>query len=111
LHVAAELVGNTLVIRLHGELDMYTAEEFKHEAERHLMDLRVKNLVLVLSKTSLIDSSGVGAILGRYRTIQQRGGTMIAVGLRPVVKRILKLSGVLGVVETAESERRALARL
>jgi len=111
VHVAAELVGNTLVIRLQGELDMHTVEEFKHEAERYLMDKRVKNLVLVLSKTSLIDSSGVGAILGRYRTIKERGGTMIAVGLRPVVKRILKLSGVLNVVETAESERRALARL
>ena len=35
---------------------------------------------------------------------------MVAVGLRPI-PRTLELSGVLRVIQTAESERRALAQL
>jgi len=111
LNVQAERVGSHLVVRITGELDLHTVNAFRQAIDREIATRRSKNLVLVMSDVSFIDSSGVGAILGRYKSIKAQGGKMVAVGLRPIPRRTLELSGVLRVIQTAESERRALAQL
>ncbi len=111
MNVQAERVGSHLVVRITGELDLHTVNAFRQAIDREIATRRSKNLVLVMSDVSFIDSSGVGAILGRYKSIKAQGGKMVAVGLRPIPRRTLELSGVLRVIQTAESERRALAQL
>lgn len=110
MKVDTETIGSNLVVRLSGELDMHTADTFRQEADTALIS-GVKNLILVLSNVTFIDSSGVGALLGRYRIVKERQGKMVLVGLRPAVRRVLDMSGVLGITETADSERRALSRV
>lgn len=111
MNVQAERVGSHLVVRIQGELDLHTVNAFRQAVDKEMAVGRTKNMVLVMNDVSFIDSSGVGAILGRYRSINAQGGQMVAVGLRPLTRRILELSGVLRVIQTATSERRALARL
>ena len=111
MQVKAEQIGASLVVHLEGELDLHTVDTFREMVDQAMKAGRAKNLVLVLSDVSFIDSSGVGAILGRYKLVASQGGKMVAVGLRPVAKRVLEMSGVLRLIATADSERRALARL
>jgi stage II sporulation protein AA (anti-sigma F factor antagonist) len=111
LNVQTKRVGANLVVRLSGELDLHTAEHFRQIVDGELASGKVRNLVLVLKDVPFIDSSGVGAILGRYRLVHGLQGKLVVTGLRPAVKRVLEMSGVLSIMETADSERRALARL
>jgi stage II sporulation protein AA (anti-sigma F factor antagonist) len=90
---------------------MHTAPSFRRKADAGLTPQTVKNLVVVLSNVPFIDSSGVGALLGRYRIVQERQGTMVLVGMNTAVRRVLEMSGVLAITDTADTERRALARL
>lgn len=108
MKVHTRRVGASLVVRLSGELDLFTAETFRQAVDAELAKDGCTNLVLVLKNVTFIDSSGIGAILGRYRLIQARGGRVIAAGLRPPVRRLLEMSGVLRVVGTADTEQFAL---
>jgi stage II sporulation protein AA (anti-sigma F factor antagonist) len=108
LKVQTRRVGASLVVRLSGELDLFTAEAFRQAVDVELAKDGCTNLVLALKNVTFIDSSGIGAILGRYRLIQARRGKVVAAGLRPSVRRLMEMSGVLRVVETAETEQSAL---
>jgi len=43
---------------------------------------------------SFMDSSGIGVILGRYRTLASRGGTVSVKNMNAHVERIFILSGM-----------------
>ena len=41
-----------------------------------------------------MDSSGVGMIIGRYKTMKARGGSVHACGLHPPVDKLFHLAGL-----------------
>lgn len=104
--------GKTLLVYLEGELDVHTAAPFKEKITDELAaGVPPTNLVLLMDKVSFVDSSGVGAILGRYREIQAHGGRMAVVGLQLPVKKVFELSGMTKIISVHDSEGEALASL
>ncbi|NPV52298.1 MAG: anti-sigma factor antagonist [Firmicutes bacterium] len=101
--------GRSLVVRLGGELDLKTAGEFRdavdHELDRHG---QIQNIVLIFNEVTFIDSSGLGAILGRYKRASQMGGKLVAAGLTPQIRKIFELSGLLKIIPVCDSESQAL---
>ena len=67
-------VGNTLVVRMGGELDMLLSDYLREEIDTRLEQSGVRNLILNLEKVSFIDSSGLGLIIGRYKKLKALGG-------------------------------------
>lgn len=100
--------GSTLVAKLSGELDLLTAPSFRSQVDGALQESASRNLVLELSKLSFVDSSGLGAILGRYKAVSQLGGRMLLVDPQPQVKRIFTLSGLFKIMDLAPSLEQAL---
>lgn len=96
-----------LVIRAEGEFDVHAAEEFKTAVDEALVASGVRNLALSLRGVSFIDSSGVGAILSRYKKVQSAGGDVILMNLQPQVARILDLAGVCKLLKVYQSEKHA----
>ncbi|HBT20474.1 MAG TPA: anti-sigma F factor antagonist [Peptococcaceae bacterium] len=111
MKIQVEKLKDTLFLRLKGEFDMLTADEFRSAVDDHFDGKRVKNLILDISKVSFIDSSGLGAILARYKKIKQLNGNMVIVGAKPQVKRVLELSGVVKIIEVYDDEKSALMGL
>lgn len=98
----------TLIVRVVGELDLAAADEFRQETDLAIEKQCSNNIILNLAGVSFIDSSGLGVILGRYKKIAMRGGKMAIVGAPVQVRRILELSGVLGISRAYENEDEAL---
>jgi len=99
--------GDVLLVRLTGELDQCSASGIRRDLDALLDDPRVRHLVLDLAGMPFMDSSGLGVILGRYRELRQRGGTVSLMRLSPQVKRIYDLSGmarIIPVIEKKEDE-------
>lgn len=91
---------DTVSAELIGELDHYSAEGIRAQLDALIADPRVKRLVLDLSNLSFMDSSGIGVMLGRYRTLSRRGGTMAVRGeLVPAIERIFQMSGLYQIIE------------
>lgn len=110
MKIDSEVLENTLILRLHGELDVHTAEIFKAEADE-LLDLGPSNVILNVEEVTFIDSSGLGAILGRFKRISSAQGRMVIVRPKPHIRQILELSGLRQIIPVYYSEKTALNRL
>ena len=89
---------DSLLVKVTGDLDLVVAKEFREKIDEQLEQQQKQNLIVDLSQVKFIDSSGLGAILGRYKIIQGMGGKMTIIGANPTVYRILDLSGVMKII-------------
>lgn len=111
MQIVTSLARDSLIVRLSGELDLQLSETFKSEVNRRLAESgEVRHLVLDLRGVTFIDSSGIGAIIGRYKQIHNgRNGKVVAFGPRPQVRRVLEFSGLLRLLAVADTQQQALA--
>ena len=92
-----------MIVRLKADLDMTeTVDAFL------LMNPQIKTLQIDLSAVSFIDSSGLGAIIGRYKNMLLRQGTLSLVNPAPNVCRILEMSGLKKLVSASVSAKEVL---
>jgi anti-sigma B factor antagonist len=99
------------VIALSGEVDIYTAPQFK-ERMLELLDGGVTNLVVDLSQVTFIDSTALGVLIGGVRRVNSAGGAMALVVVSRPVQRVLSITGldrVFTIHETREAALEALA--
>ena len=93
--------GTNLTIHMPKELDHHNAEEIKREADRLLGTRNIRSIIFDFEKTSFMDSSGIGLIMGRYKQMQMISGTLRVTNVPNYIKRVIRLSGLdkLGVLE------------
>lgn len=102
-------VGQSLVVRLAGELDLVAAAEFKRTVDELLDRRKVRNLYVNLERVTFLDSSFLGALLGRYRRINQEGGQMGVIRPAGQIRPTLELSGVFRTMPEFGTEVEALS--
>lgn len=113
IQIQHEVLEGTLLVTVAGELDLETAPRLRALVDSQLARSGARNLLLDLAGVSFLDSSGMGAILGRYRTVAAAGGRMGIAGASTGIKRVLRLSGVAQIVSlfnTRETGLRSMAR-
>ena len=69
-----KIIDNYLMIRMPTEIDHHKSVDISKRADRYIMSKKVGNVVFDFERTTFMDSSGVGVILGRYRKISCFGG-------------------------------------
>lgn len=98
MQLAKKKNGSLLTVALSGELDHHNAAAVREELDR-LIAGGVTVLTLDMSGITFMDSSGIGVILGRYRRMSERGGKLCISGLSGYAEKILKMAGVLSLIE------------
>lgn len=97
---------NCLTIFLPKEVDHHNAEEIRKNADLMIERNHIKYVIFDFGKTEFMDSSGIGAIMGRYRIIRLVGGEVWAVHTNERIKKILTLSGMTKIMQIYEEEQR-----
>ena len=92
---------DSVLARLSGELDHHTAPQARKKLEEALKDPSVLALTVDLSELTFMDSSGIGVLLGRYKTLCGRGGALFVKDPQPQVERVMRTSGLYSVVKRA----------
>lgn len=109
MKVETKRVGRALVVRCSGELDLASAPEFRRAVDAELSEWEgLRQVILNLGQVTFVDSSGLGAILGRYKRAQQRQGSMVLVDVPPALRRLLEFSGIFRLLPTRATEDEAL---
>ncbi|MGI6144156.1 MAG: STAS domain-containing protein [Peptococcia bacterium] len=98
---------NTLIVRVDGDFDLVTANEFREKIDHSLEETVSQNLLLDLTKTNFIDSSGLGVILGRYRKVKANQGEVIICGAKPAIVNIFEVSGITSLMPICNTEEEA----
>ena len=89
---------NETRLLLEGALDALTAPEIRPIFDKVVADKRRK-VALDLAKVTMIDSSGVGAIVSLFKRVKADGGQMQVVNAKDqplAVLKLLKLDKVFG---------------
>ncbi len=104
MQICSETVGPRAVARLTGELDHHCAAETRAALDALITNSGVVELELDLTGVAFMDSSGLGVILGRYRTLSRRGGRLALRGANRHVDRILRMAGVYALCERRDAQ-------
>jgi anti-sigma B factor antagonist len=92
LDVRTEDQGDLVVVTLGGELDIYTVNEFRAELEN--TDPSSRRLAVDLTDVSLLDSSGLGALVGLLRRARRGEGTVGLVCPSRRLRRVFDITGL-----------------
>ena len=95
--------GRELTLTLRGELDHHGAKEVMQRLEWELDSTLPVKLTLDFSGVSFMDSSGIGVIMGRYKTVTALGGKVIIYGASDAVNRLIEMSGIKSIVTVADN--------
>ena len=69
------------------------------ELDELILDPGVRRLVFDLNGLEFMDSSGIGLIIGRYKLMARRGGSVAVRGPGRRVDQIFQMSGLYQLVE------------
>ena len=90
--ISYERRGETLVVRVGGEIDHHSAVTVRTGIDERITAERPARVMLELSTVDFMDSSGLGLIMGRYALVKQYGGTLAVLDPSPAVVKIMKLA-------------------
>jgi anti-sigma B factor antagonist len=83
----------THVIELAGEVDLYTAPEFK-ERMVQVIEEGKKHVVVDLSKATFIDSTTLGVLVGGVKRLRPEGGSLTLVCTDQNICKIFEITGL-----------------
>ena len=88
-----QLSDNVYVISLAGEVDLYTAPEFKQQ----LLDVignGAKNVIVDFTDTSFIDSTTLGVLVGGVKRLRPNDGQLSLVCSDRNITKIFEITGL-----------------
>ena len=89
-----EVQENCLTIFLPGELDHHNAEEIRKRSDYLIDQNHIRYVIFDFTDTTFMDSSGIGLIMGRHRTMEAIGGSVIVRDPPPHIRQVIRLSGM-----------------
>jgi anti-sigma B factor antagonist len=104
-----QLAGDAYLIALTGEVDLYTAPEFKQE----LLDAiakGAKHVVVDLSGTTFIDSTTLGVLVGGVKRLRSQDGMLSLVSSDRNITKIFEITGLDRVFTIYPTRDEALAK-
>lgn len=100
-----ERMGDTVIVYMPGEIDDYTAGKMTEGTEEVFSDQIVRNAIFDFSRTTFMDSSGIGLITRRFRQLQDRGGSIGVMNVNKRMDKILLMSGIYRIASRLESRQ------
>lgn len=93
-----------LIAYLTGEVDHHCAAAMRQKIDSAVKEYKPSLLVLDFGDVSFMDSSGIGLIMGRYKLINELGGTLHAVNVSPQAHKVMTLAGLESLATITEAE-------
>ena len=87
-------LGRPAVLRLNGDVDFFTEDEFRAQAEKLLDEPDVDRLVVDLGEVGLMDSSGLSLLVDLLRLCREMELPMILRAVPDHVVQLLDLTGL-----------------
>lgn len=94
MSVSIVVKGEVVTACLDGEIDHHTAAEIRNEIDKSVEDNKPTLLVLDFKNVSFMDSSGIGLVMGRYKTISELNGELAIINTSPGIGKVMRLAGM-----------------
>jgi anti-sigma B factor antagonist len=97
------------IITPFGEVDAHTAPGLRQIVVDQLGDPAVRQLIVDLSRTTFLDSSALGVLIGALKRMRERGGRLDVVRPPLAIRRIFEVTALDRVLTMRDSREDALA--
>ena len=105
-----QLSSEAYVISLGGEVDLYTAPEFKQQL-LEVIEQGGKDVVVDLSNTTFIDSTTLGVLVGGVKRLRTNDGRLSLVCSDRNITKIFEITGLDKVFEIYATRDNAISSL
>ena len=105
-----QLANDTYAISLSGEIDLYTAPEFKQQL-LEVIGEGARHVIVDLTTTTFIDSTTLGVLVGGLRRLRSADGDLTIVCSDPNISKIFEITGLDRVFDLADTRDEALSNL
>lgn len=92
-----------LILKITEEIDHHSCEKIKKRADYEIQIHIPKKVIFDFSNVNFMDSSGIGMIIGRYKLLSMFGGKTSMINVKPVIKKVFEMSGILKLIPIEES--------
>ena len=96
------------MVTLEGEVDLYTAPEFREVLLRGI-DEGARRVIVDLSLVTFVDSTALGVLVGGGKRLRKLDGSLLLVCGLDGVRRILEIAGLTGVFAVCATLDEAVA--
>ena len=97
--IRTEYQNEILTALLQGDIDHHTASAMREVIDRTAESCLPQKLVLDFSGVSFMDSSGIGLVIGRYKRMARRGGSVAVTDPGARVDKLFQMSGIYQLVD------------
>lgn len=97
-----------ILVKLNCELDHHISNLLREAIDAKLRSTNAINVLFDFSNVGFMDSSGIGMIMGRYKSVKTLGGNVVVFGQNQQIKRIVQMSGIDRIVKITDSFDNAL---
>ncbi len=98
MEVYTDMEGNNLVFGLVGELDEHSAASVRKKMDERIAEEDFANVILDLSRMSFMDSTGIGVVIGRYKSVRRQNKRLYVRDPSPTVDKIFRMSGLYEII-------------
>ena len=98
---------DTHVVAVAGEIDLFTAPEFKQRVSAPIDEGRT-HVIVDLTETTFIDSSSLGVLIGAHRRLRRLEGRLVIVCSNDAIIKTFRITGLDGVFKLVDSVEAAL---
>lgn len=94
---------NVVVAILSGEIDHHSAKQMRSAIDIAIAKYEPCLLEMDFGDVSFMDSSGIGLVMGRCRSMNAYGGKVIVKNVSPEIQKVMLLSGLDRIVTISNS--------
>ncbi len=92
--VKTDISERILYAYISGEVDHHTAKGIRTQIDSEIEKNSPMQIVLDFSAVTFMDSSGIGLVMGRYKIMQETGGSVIIQNPPQSIKKVMMLAGL-----------------
>src|SRR5262245_10284967 len=108
LHIKSRAVGEVTVLELKGTLVAGLGLETRRSQIEQLVAAQRLKIVLNAKEVSVIDSSGVGDLVGSFSLVKKGGGSLKIAGPSQIMREVLRIARLPTIIEIHDTEEAAL---
>lgn len=101
----------TIIVKINEEIDHHVCEKIKSKIDLAIEFRKAKYLIFDFSGVNFMDSSGIGLIMGRYKTISKHDGQAFMINLNPSIRKIFQMSGIFKILIEATDMESVLQKI
>jgi len=111
MKVSGKKVGDTMVIDVSGRVIGDASTEMRRDINGWLSEIpqeQKPKVVLALDGVTMMDSSGLGALVSSYTSVQKREGRLVLAGLGRGLQNLIAITKLAKVFDVYENEEEAI---